>query len=156
MFVTAVLRIFTPLPIFTTEKKWPLYITFSLHCKYDVIIFWIGYTYFALFIVPAYVYNLVVVLIWCPMLNYSVKYQILGNQFRKMGVIRSIKTTQNINKCLFHSNLIDLVKTPQKLYGYKPSSLIHSKIAAIIFYFLFRPEQSIALNLVFKMYSWHK
>lgn len=120
---TAIYFIITALPIFTVKKKLPFYITFPLD---GVVIYWIAYAVVAWGVALCIISNIITVIIWYVMLNYSNRYRILGNEFRNLQTIRTVNTSSKIinatssrKRDLFLENFIELVKTHRHLYEYK-------------------------------------
>lgn len=114
--VTYLLFILTPLPIFSSKKILPFFVNFSLDFKYSEIIYWITYLYMAFgifFLLLVAVTNLI---IWYMMLNYAIKYQILGNRLRNLGVANASKTT--VQNESFGQELIVSVKSHHNIIEY--------------------------------------
>lgn len=121
--IAVILFIFSALPIFSIQKKLPLYITFSWNSKHDVIIYWMAYVFATWAILLSSASTVISVIIWYIMLNYSIKYQLLGNQFRNLGSIEAtVQLRENPNGGkgnLFVQDLIGVVRTHQYLSEYK-------------------------------------
>lgn len=118
--VIVFILIISPLPIFSVEKKLPLSIPFSLDCKYSEIIYWLTYAFLTFQICLIAVVNLLTVIIWYVMLNCSIKYQILGNQFRRLGVreTKPTETDKPEEDDLYHQDLVCSIGNHQNIFEY--------------------------------------
>lgn len=99
--------IISSLPIFTTGRKLPFYITFSLKWKHEAIVHWILHIMVSWSAILSDIYNFVTIFVWYILYNYSVQYKILGQQFRNLGATG--------NSC-FLRDLISLMKIHRNLY----------------------------------------
>lgn len=104
------------LPIFSNKKKLPLNVGFPLNWRTSEIAYWITFMFveFGLFFCATA--TLVVIQFWYLMLNYSVKYQMLGNDLKTLG-LTEITTKQKQNS--FIQELIKLIKIHRQLREYK-------------------------------------
>lgn len=119
VIATVILLSTAPLPLFTSEKLLPMFIRFDVEGDYATILYWMTYIYVAVGCMFNGVYNCTMVLIWCIMFNYSIKYKMLGNQFRSLGYVSVSKgTSNNITRNLFQEDLIGLIKVQQNLIEY--------------------------------------
>lgn len=126
MFVVLMFAVVSSLPIFSSEKKLPLYTNFFLNSKYDEIIYWCSYAYMLYNLVFVIVFNSITIIIWYVMLNCSIKYQVLGSRLRNLGVIKAKKAAierhlieQADHPNLYKEDLLSLVKTHQNVSEYK-------------------------------------
>lgn len=124
--VGVVFGIVSCLPLFSYEKKLPFFISFPFNFNYSEIVYWIAYTFIALGGVCCVASNLITVIIWYIMLNYSVEYEVLENKLRNLGVNKTNKTTnvkltKNSRKSLqnsFQKDLVTLIKDHRYTYEY--------------------------------------
>ncbi|XP_037040974.1 odorant receptor 30a-like [Bradysia coprophila] len=120
-FVTVPVVVLIKLPIFSTDKGLPLFISFSWNRS--EIVYWLAYLFLSLSCFLYAVMNLITVLIWYMMLNYSIDYELLGNKFRKLGVVKKTiakrakkqKQFRLTQRSGFVQDLIVLVKTHRNL-----------------------------------------
>jgi len=133
----SILTTIAALPIFSIEKKLPLFISFNLNLEYSEFIYWPAYIFVVFGLAEALLINLNSILLWYIMLVNATEYQVLGNKFRKLGVDRTTKrqlhkklgmdrTTkrqqQKISKSSpprsFSQDLIGLIKAHREIYEY--------------------------------------
>lgn len=114
------------LPIFSNEKKLPLKIAFPWNYRHNECAYWAAYFYTLFGYLYTLVCMLVTIIIWYVMLNCSIKYESLANQFRNMSFIgtRNI-TTKSVNENnlsekskLIFRDFTYLMKAHQKLRKY--------------------------------------
>ncbi len=118
---SALLVIGIKLPMWSADKYLPLFITFSWNNS--EIIYWLAFVFVSLSMVFFSVVNLLTVVIWYIMLNYSIEYQRLGIKFRNLGwdikeVSKKKVTKKQLrlpSRNMFVENLIVLVKNHQNL-----------------------------------------
>ncbi|XP_037039734.1 odorant receptor 94b-like [Bradysia coprophila] len=96
IFITAVLVIVTKLPIFSADKGLPFFISFTWNVS--EIVYWLAYLFLSLSTVLYCVINLINVLVWYIMLNYSIEYELLGNKLKTLGVTTVKVKNQDKNK----------------------------------------------------------
>jgi len=121
MVVVLMFAVVSSLPIFSSEKKLPLYTNFSFHTNYDEIIYWLAYAYMLYNLVFIIVLNSITIIIWYVMLNCSIKYQVLGNRLQKLGEAKKTAVEQHSKpekRDLYHQDLVCLVKTHQNISEY--------------------------------------
>lgn len=104
------------LPVFATEASLPLSIGFPLEWKNNQINYWLAHSFIAIGILTAAVAYFFTIIYWYIMYNCSIKYKILGNQFRTMGQRTNVAITSPTEKEeLFSRDLIQLVTTHRKI-----------------------------------------
>ncbi|XP_037040972.1 putative odorant receptor 71a [Bradysia coprophila] len=121
IFLTVSLLIVIKLPIFSTDKGLPLFISFSWNRS--EIIYWLAYLFLSLSCFLYATMNLITILIWYMMLNYSIDYELLGNKLRKLGVVKKTiakkakkqKEFRLTQRSGFVEDLIVLVKAHRNL-----------------------------------------
>lgn len=101
------------LPMFTTEKKLPYFISYSIDWTQSEIMYWFMYGFVSLAIIYGFIFNFVTIFIWYLMFNYSVAYEVVGNQLRNLGVDRRPTATE---RNLFQLQLIDSVETHRNTF----------------------------------------
>lgn len=113
-------------PFLGSEKTLFLESGFLMDWKNNETEFWIAFTFGFFGTILSIIIVLVTIIIWYAMLNCALKYTILGNQIRNMGV-RSIVEVADIKlkklglkkQNLFQRDLIAIVKTYQDMKKYK-------------------------------------
>lgn len=114
--------IFLSLPVFTSENRLPVNIAFPLDWKNSLFAYWLAYAYFFFAATISMVIISFNAVLWYLMLNFSIKYQILGNELRKMGVgitaNEKSKLSNSKNQTLFLQQLINKIATHQNIRGY--------------------------------------
>lgn len=86
LFLSLSLLVLLPLPIFTgDEKMLPLFVRFDLESDYDIILYWISYTYISATCVLSAIYNSLMLFIWYIMYNYAIEYKLLGHRLKSLG-----------------------------------------------------------------------
>lgn len=109
------------LPIFSNERKLGLNIGFPLDWRNNDIAYWTAYFYIMYSYVFSIVCMLITVIIWYLMSNCSIKYELLGFQFKNLGSKRTTavtskqRTSSEEDKVSLIMDLIDLIKAHQKL-----------------------------------------
>lgn len=86
IFCGAITVIVLALPIISHKKQLPMNMTFPFDWKQSEIIYWIAFGFVAyevMFSVLCAVFN---TFIWYLMMSCATKYEILGNEFRNLGV----------------------------------------------------------------------
>nr|QGW45433.1 odorant receptor 60 [Bradysia odoriphaga] len=83
IFITVALIILIKLPIFSTDKGLPLFISFSWNKS--EIVYWLAYLMITVSLLLYCVVNSVTALIWYIILNYSIEYELLGNKLKNVG-----------------------------------------------------------------------
>lgn len=109
-------------PIFTNEKKLPLFITFTLVGNYSEIVYWIEYAFLLTEVIYGFMLTSINVIIWSILLNFSMEYRALGNQLRKLGVneitIDGPNSSERTTTKSFHQNCFEIIKWHQNIHGY--------------------------------------
>lgn len=124
LFMLTITSSFIPvvcLPLFTAEKKLPYFI--SMDWTDSEFIYWIAYGFVFLAVICGYLFNLLTVLVWYQMFNYSVAYEVLGSHLKNLGrnkctESRQRKKSQYTELNLIHRELIDLIKTHRNIIEY--------------------------------------
>lgn len=101
-------------PIFYTKRMLPFFVVYSLNIKYSDALYYVMYAYIMLALIFAFVFNLTSVLIWYITINYSIVYEVLGNQLRKLGV----NGDKNQERSLYLQNLISAINVHRKVFEY--------------------------------------
>lgn len=70
------------------DRTLPVKIGFPLDWKKNEIGYWLAFSYTAVELTFSEIITLLNILIWNLMLNFSLKYELLGNHFRRMGTIK--------------------------------------------------------------------
>lgn len=109
------------LPIFSSEKRLPLFIRFTLTCKYSSIIYWLLYAFIAFIALFSLFSTLLSVLIWYVMFNYSIEYEVLGNKLRNLRDITATKVLLKrdiplVKQNILQHDLIGLIKDHRQLF----------------------------------------
>lgn len=104
------LVIFTPM--FYAEKMLPFFVVLDSNCS-DAL-YYSMYTYIVLALILTFVFNLFTVLIWYITINYSIVYEVLGNQLRNLGVNGDKKQKNS----LYLQNLIEAVNVHRVAFQY--------------------------------------
>ncbi|XP_037040976.1 putative odorant receptor 71a [Bradysia coprophila] len=116
-FVTVPLLIVIKFPIFSADKGLPFFISFSWNSS--EIIYWLAYFFVSLSSTLYVTANLITILIWYMLLNYSIEYELLGNKLRKLGVgmkaVKKQKEFRLIQRSGFVEDLIVLIKAHRNL-----------------------------------------
>lgn len=115
IYITAALLIVSKLPILSSDKGLPLFISFSWNDS--EIVYWLAYLYVSLLIFLFDTANLITVLIWYVMLNYSIEINLLGNKLRKLGVRKEIIKDSPTERSVYVDDLVVLIKDHRKLSG---------------------------------------
>ncbi len=120
------------IPLVSNEKIFVFNVAFPFDYKNDSFSFWIAY----LLVMGGSVYALIsvvfVIIIWYLMFNCTIKYEILGNQLRGMGLrkdgetlfgVQSVlktkaKKSQVERQQLYHKDLIEAIKSHQNINRY--------------------------------------
>lgn len=102
------------------ERKLHFDIGFPLDWRNNEIEYWITFVYLALQTIYSIVIVLVNILIWYLMLGFAIKYEVLGNQLRRMGTAkRQAFLEKNISEAekqnLFLQELLVVIKIHQKM-----------------------------------------
>lgn len=106
------------LKIFVTGKKLQLCITFPLEYERNVVIYWISYLCVAWGVFIFGTCNKIVIIIWYILLNYSVKFHILGNNLRKLGAMEMCQNYDKRKRSEFHHDLVVSARKHQDLCEY--------------------------------------
>lgn len=130
MALIVVVLIVSPLPMFSSDKKLPMFIVYSLNWKYNEHIYWIIYIPLVLQIFIIFAINLLTVIIWYVMLNCSIKYQILGNKLMNLGVPKTPTTGTTTTTTIevysialpeydsFHQEFVESIELHRKIIEY--------------------------------------
>lgn len=73
------------LPVFSTDLALPLNIGFPLDWRNNRLNYWLAHSFIAIGLLMAAVAYFFTIVYWYIMFNCSIKYKILGNQFRTLG-----------------------------------------------------------------------
>lgn len=83
IYITVALLIVIKLPVFSSDKGLPFFISFTWNDS--AIIYWLAFSYMLLSTPLCATVNLSTPLIWYIMLNCSIKYELLGIKLRNVG-----------------------------------------------------------------------
>ena len=97
------------LPIFSSGRKLPLFVEYSVNGKYSDILYYVTFAFAVSGLFIAGLFNLSTVLIWYIIIQYSIAYEILGNQIAKLGM------NGDDQKTLYVQNLISSIKDHHNL-----------------------------------------
>ncbi len=113
-------------PLVSNEKTLLFNIAFPLDWKNDSISFFIAYFFVLGGSLYAVLSSVFVIIIWYLMFNCTIKYEILGNPLRRMGLrkddekseIQSVlktkaKTSKVDRQQLYHKDLVEAIKSHQ-------------------------------------------
>nr|QGW45384.1 odorant receptor 11 [Bradysia odoriphaga] len=84
ILITTALVVLIELPVFSTDKGLPFFISFTWNKS--EIVYWLAYLFLSLSMVLYSVINFMTVFVWYIMLNYFIEYELLGNKLKKLGV----------------------------------------------------------------------
>lgn len=130
MATVVFLLIVSPLPIFSSDRKLPMFIVYSFDSKYSELIYWLIYSPLTFQIFLIFSINFLTVIIWYVLLNLSIKYQVLGNQLINLGVPKVTKIEIDEEPLpespdLFHQELVHLTEVHRETYQYKTIAIFH-------------------------------
>lgn len=116
------------LPIFSSEKRLPMFIRydFGIYSDYDTVIYWMLYVYVGTGLVISVVFNFLMIFIWYIMFNYAIEYKLLGNQLRRLGHTmekKDAKKAQPTRRNSFQKDLIALICAERNLSEYDLTSI---------------------------------
>lgn len=97
-------------PIFSSEIVLPFNVAFPLDWRKGGFTYWIAYFYVMSVSIHAIFAAVFIVIVWYLMLNSSLQYQLLGNQFKMLGH-RKLNVSQAENQSHYRHSLIALIKT---------------------------------------------
>lgn len=116
MGITFVFYILSVMPMLSSnedERKLPFFISFTLVGKYSEFIYWIAYAFVISEIFFGFTCSLINVIIWYILFNYSLEYQLLGNEFRSLGR-NKMMTGMNV----FYRDLVHAVRRQRNIFLY--------------------------------------
>lgn len=101
-------------PVISNTKRLPLNLYFPLNWRENEITYWIAFAFSGFQIMFVAVYSIANTVIWYLMMSCGIKYQLLGNELRNLG---KIKTTISVaeKQNLFLKKLIALIQKHQSL-----------------------------------------
>lgn len=118
MILMAQLSLTVP-PLFLSEKILSINIWFPLDWKTSAISYWIAYFFAAGSLLYLCVISFLTIILWYMMLNCTIKYEILGDQFREMGEMEATPNKSLIPKAdkekAYLRNLYALIETHQNI-----------------------------------------
>lgn len=113
------------LPFVGNEKKLFFNIGFPFDWKNNAIAYWIAYVFLTTEIIISTLSVLFSLIMWFLMFNCSLKYEVLGNQLRNMGVIRTVSATVSKLKIsevekenIFRRDLIAVIESHKDINEY--------------------------------------
>lgn len=105
------------LPIFSYRQTLPLNIWFPFDWSNNGFVFWVAYLYGVTVIMFSVIAAFLALLIWYIIMSYSIRYQMLGDQFRKIGLV--VTSTARISDeekgNSFFQDLIDSMRCHQQI-----------------------------------------
>ncbi len=105
-------------PVVSSQK---ILLNIAFPWKTGATTFWITHSFIAIGCAYSILWFLLSVIIWYLMINLSSKYQLLGNQLRNMGVIKTKQIidgstqSETLQEELFLKTLVEAVRTHQKI-----------------------------------------
>lgn len=99
------------------EKTLPFHIGFPLDWKNSEFGYWIAFIYLVIQSTYSCVFVSLNVIIWYIMLNFAIQYELLGNQFRRMGtgIIKKRKLSSKEKELLFIREFITAIRCHQNI-----------------------------------------
>lgn len=123
MGISFVFYILSTLPMFTNGRKLPFFINFTLVGKYSEFIYWIAYAFVISEIFFGFTCTAINVVIWYVLFNYSIEYQVLGNQLKNLGMnkltttnIAPWRTINPLRRKTFHQDLTRLIRIHRNIF----------------------------------------
>lgn len=111
--VATVFTVIISLPIFTSDKRIPLFIKFEMDSEYETLFYWLAFLYLVTCFFFGLIYPWTIVFLWYIMYNFAIEYKVIGSEFRRLGHPKKGKqVTQNS----FHRDLICLIKSQKRLF----------------------------------------
>lgn len=104
------------LPMFTQEKRLPLFIRFNLEGDYSLILYWMAFFGVSMSLVIGAVYPWSMVFVWYILYNYSIEYNLLGSRFKRLGHTMKESRKKPLTNHAFHQELMGLIKARTNLY----------------------------------------
>lgn len=112
-------------PFLGSERNLFLNIAFPLDWKNNEIAYWLVNAFMFTELFLTFIVFLSSVIIWYLMLNCALRYKILGNQIRNMGVIKTVeigakkrKISEKEKQIIFLRDLIAAIDTHQQIREY--------------------------------------
>lgn len=110
-------------PVALNENILVFKIAFPLDWRNDRIAFWMAYAYVGGGFFLSAICCLFSITVWYLMLIFTIRYEMLGNQFRNMGVMRtderSVEKPKNSEiRSLFYLDLLAAIKAFEKINEY--------------------------------------
>jgi len=108
LFVVGTALAMIALPIFFNQKRLPLNVYIFFDWKENEVLYWMAYlitSYQTMLSLSLALFNFI---IWYLMMSCAIKYQILGNEFRGMGIVDGVENSflrEIIGKIKYHRQL---------------------------------------------------
>lgn len=112
------------LPIGSTEKRIMFNIAFPLDYNNSFIAFWMAHVFVSFGFYLSAICCLYVVVVWYLMLNFVIKYRILGSRYKNVGLVKAEERNVQRNILVTEENgvylkqLIETIKAHENLYKY--------------------------------------
>lgn len=110
---------------FSEEKKLPANIAFPLDYENSEFCYWLAFSYMIIVSIYSMVIFLLNIIIWYLMLSLSIKYYLLGNQFKRLGIISRMETktqekaSEEEKNYSFFQDLIAAIESRRHTQEYK-------------------------------------
>lgn len=104
------------LPIISNERHLPMNIDLPFDVKKSEIIYWIAFVFVAFEIMCSVLFTVFNTFIWYLMMSCATKYEILGNEFRNLGVVARVTILKKGK--ISAADLIALIRKHQALKQY--------------------------------------
>lgn len=119
------------LPVTSAENQIIFNVAFPIDYNASPGAFWVVYAFITFGFFLSAVCCSYVVVVWHLMLNFIIKYEVLGSQLRHLGMVKigeEIKVRRSrlaiVKSGLFRKQLVEAIKNHQKSYGYLARQLI--------------------------------
>lgn len=141
-------------PVISSEKKLVFNIALPPQWKSNEVAFWMAHLYSVLGCTYSSHSLLLSVIIWYLMINCAIKYEILGNQLRNLGVQKKDVSKEDVQKLMLQK-LIAAIKIHIKLKRYNCGGrfFVTKKLLQFLIVLL---VQSTSLCLVSNIYFFSK
>lgn len=110
------------IPFFSSDKKLAANIVFPLDWKNSETAFWVTHAYTVVGFIYALFSTFLTLIIWYLLTLCAIKYEVLGNKLRNIGVIATKGTTRDISNIseleqekLFVQNVIQSIESHQAI-----------------------------------------
>lgn len=106
------------MPMLTHERMLPLFVKFSYDGICSGILYYFVYAYVAVEDLISLLFNITNVLIWYILLNYSIAYEELGNQQKKLGSCKEIceRNSAVTSSGSYHEDLVSSIEVHKDIF----------------------------------------